>query len=226
VTAQAALNTVLGLSIDTSYKVTGRLVERRFDIESQSELIKLAISSRPDFASASLALKSNEERTKGARREYLPKFDLFGTVGVSGKNLAQVSSDYTIGASITFNLFDAGRSARLRQARAAESRAAAEQESLASRIRLEVVRAYQQYVSARERLNVAVRVVDQAQETLRIVRDRYQEGLTTITEVLRAETTLVRAQITLLTSRYDQYIGYGSLLLATGRLHDVQPFVS
>ena len=42
------------------------------------------------------------------------------------------------------------------------------------------------------RLLVAQRVIGHATEALRIVQDRYREGLTTITEVLRAETALVR----------------------------------
>jgi len=75
--------------------------------------------------------------------------------------------------------------------------AAAEQRHLASQISLEVVRAYQQHVSARERLLLAGQVIDQATETHRIIQNRYREGLTTITEVLRAETALVRSRLSL-----------------------------
>jgi outer membrane protein TolC len=127
---------------------------------------------------------------------------------------------------VTFNLFDAGRDARINQARAAESLAASQQEHLANQIRLEVVRAYQQFVSARERVKVAERVIAHATEALRIVQDRYNEGLTTITEALRAETALARAQSNLISARYDYYVGYAALLLASGQLNDVGPFVS
>jgi outer membrane protein TolC len=58
------------------------------------------------------------------------------------------------------------------------------------------------------------------------VQDRYQEGLTTITEVLRAETTLTRARLNVVASRHDYYVGYAAVMLSTGRLTDVQPFVS
>ncbi|MBI1763445.1 MAG: TolC family protein, partial [Acidobacteria bacterium] len=57
------------------------------------------------------------------------------------------------------------------------------------------------------------------------VQDRYNEGLTTITDVLRAETALVRAQTNVLATRYETYVGYASVLLASGRLTDVQAFV-
>jgi outer membrane protein TolC len=136
------------------------------------------------------------------------------------------SSDYTVGASLTFNLVDAGRNGRIAQARAANGMMVAEQENLLNQVRFEVVRARQQYLTARERTEVAERMIRQATEAVRIVQDRYREGLTTMTEVLRAQTTLSRARMMVLAARYDCYIGYAQLLLTTGRLTDVQPFVS
>jgi outer membrane protein len=224
--AQAGLNTALGLSVDTPQKVAGELVDRRFNTVSQDASIRLAMEHRPELASARLAGQSAQEGVRGARGEFLPRLEVFGGFGMSAHNLTGGSSDYTVGASATFNIFDAGRKSRLAQAHAAENIAGANQEHLANQIRFEVVRAYQQYVSASERLNVALRAVEQAREALRIVQERYQAGLTTITEVLRAENTFVRARMTLLSARYDHYVGYAALLHATGTLTDVQPFVS
>lgn len=224
--AEAALNTALGISVDTPQQVAGELAEKNFAVADQQELIRQAIANRPEFANAGLTLKAAEERVRAVRSESLPRLDLFGTVGLSTHGVTKGSSDYTVGASLTFNIFDAGRKARLDQARIAEDLAATEQESLANRIRFEVIRAYRQYVSARERVAVAARSTEQAEEALRIIQVRYREGLTTITEMLRAETALVRARLSLTSARYDHYVGFASVLLATGRLTDVQPFAS
>jgi outer membrane protein TolC len=226
VTAQAALNTALGLPINTPQTVTGQLVEKAFNLADQDELIRQALRYRPDYRRAELSLRSRAEQVKGARGEYLPRVDVFANVGAGRHNWIGGSGDYIVGASVTFNLFDAGRNARINQARAAENLAASQQEHLANQIRLEVVRAYQQFVSARERVKVAERVIAHATEALRIVQDRYHEGLTTITETLRAETALAQAQSNLLSARYDYYVGYAALLLASGRLTDVEPFAS
>jgi outer membrane protein TolC len=182
--AYAALNAMMGLPIETFQKVTGELADKRFDGFQREELIRLALVHRPDYMRAGINIQLNKEGVIGAKREYLPRLDLFGNYGLSGKDLSSGSSDYTFGASLTFNLFDYGRNARIGKARAAESMATAEQEHLANQIRLEVARAYQQHLSARERLGVAGQSIDQAAETLRIVQNRYREGLTTITEVL------------------------------------------
>ena len=225
-TAYAALNTVLGLPVETLQKVAGELADKRFETANQEELVRQALLQRPDYLRAGFTILSNKEGVVGAKREYLPRLDLFGNYGMSGNDLSSGSSDYTISANLTFNLFDPGRNARISKARAAESMATAEQEHLANQIRLEVVRAYQQYVSARERLVVAGEVIDQATETHRIVQNRYQEGLTTITEVLRAETALVRARLQLVAARYDHYVSYAQVLLSCGKLTDIRPFLS
>ena len=225
VIARAALNTALGLPVDAPQNVSSRLVAKTFIVASQDELMRTALERRPDHSRAALAGESRREQLKGARSEFLPRVDVFANAGASRNNWADGSGDYLIGASVTFNLFDAGRKARIGQARATAELAASEQEQLANQIRLEVVRAYQEYVSARERLIVAERVISYAAEALRIVQDRYHEGLTTITEVLRAETALARARLNLLAARYDHYVGYASVLLATGALTDVESFV-
>ncbi len=226
VTACAALNTVLGLAINTPHRITEELVPKRFHVAGQEELIDRALLHRPDYARARFAVQSKKETVRGAKGEFLPRLDLFATYGASGKDLSSGSSDYTVSTTLTFNLFDPGRFARLKQARAAESIAVAEQEHLANQIRLDVVSAYQQYLSARERLDVAAHAIDQAAETLRIVQNRYREGLTTITEVLRAQNAAVRARMSLIAARYEQYVSYAGILLASGELSNVQPFIS
>ncbi len=226
ITAQAALNTALGLAVQTPQRIQGDLVEKKFDLAAQEELLRLAIENRPDLNRAGLVARSGEVQANAARNEFLPRVDVFANFGASRHNWAQGSSDYLVGASVTFNLFDAGRNARIAQARAEANLAANQEQHLTNQIRFEVVRAHQQFITARERLKVAERIIAQAGEALRITQDRYQAGLTTITEVLRAETTLTRARLLVLSARHDYYVGYASVMLATGKLTDVQPFVS
>jgi outer membrane protein len=224
--AYAALNTAMGVPVDTGQKLTGELVHKRFHPGQQPELIRSALLRRPDYLKAGYQVDVTREGVRGAKAEYLPRVDAMGAYGESGRNLSSGSSDYTIGASLTFNIFDPGRSARISKARASESMATAERENLGNQIRLEVVRSYQQYLSAQDRIEVAAQAIDQAAETHRIVQNRYREGLTTVTEVLRAQTALVRARLNLVAARYDHYMSYAHVLLSTGTLTDVHPFAS
>ena len=225
-TALAALNVALGLPVDTPQQPLAELVDRRFTLDSLEVLSGQALQNRPDYRRAVLSSQTRTAELHGARGEWLPRVDAFVTAGRSSEHFTNGSGDYATGATVSFNLFDAGRKSRIARAGAAQSIAQAEQEQLANQIRFEVVRAYQQYVTARERLAVAAETSAQASDTLRIVQDRYNAGITTITELLHAETALVQVRSDVLAARYDQYLSYANILLATGQLKDVGVFGS
>ena len=223
-TAYAALDTALGSPVGTPQTLSGELAERSFSPESVDVLTAQALQNRPEYQEAILSVESLVAQVRGARGEWLPRVDAYASAGASSQYLVNGSSDYAVGASVTFNVFDAGRKPRIDEARAGELIARANAEQLANQIRFEVARAYHQYVSARQRLAVVAQASAQAAETLRIVQDRYNAGLTNITELLGAETALLRARTDVLAARYDHYVGYASILLAAGRLSDVSEF--
>lgn len=225
-TALAALNTAMGMGIETPQILSGQFGARTFPLESQEGLLHQALQHRPEVVRAGLAWESGQVGVRGARSEYLPRVDLFTSAGASRHDWLNGSGDYTVGVSVTFQLFDAGRSSRVAQARAAAEIASGERDHLQQQVRYEVVEARQRVRTAAERMVVAERTTERATEALRIVQDRYREGLTTMTELLRAQTALTRARLQVLATRYDYYVGYAGLLLTTGRLTGVGPFVS
>lgn len=222
--AEAFLSTVLSQPLDRRYQVHGQLEERDFTIGGESQLIQGALRNRPDYQKLETMVRQREQDIRSRRGQYLPDLNLFANYGLSGHDLASGSGDFAVGARLTFGLFDGGRGPRISESVALQESARAEARGYADQVRLEVVRALQNYRSARERLAVASRSVDQATETLRIVKDRHGVGLTTITEVLRAQTTLVRTRLNHLNARYQHYLGYAQLLLATGELLDTVSF--
>lgn len=222
--AEAGLNTWMGQPVELSPQIPGSLTEKTFQIENQDVLIQRAIEHRPDYANSSSAVRSAEDRVREVRADFLPNARAFASFGISGQSLTSGSSDYLVGANVTFDLFNAERKARLSEAQSALSSAQAQQSERANQIRLDVIRALQQFLTARQQLDVARSSVEQAQEALRIIQDRYDLGLTTITDMLRAQTELVRAQMGVLSSRHAYVVGYAAVLLAIGELTDVRSF--
>jgi outer membrane protein len=223
-TALAALNTVLALPVDTPHRLAEGLEDRRFQVGEQSQLVEAALTNRPDYRNAEREVEAVETRIRAARGQQWPDLNLFAEVGHSGRHWAEGSGDYAVGARLNFDILDFARPARVRQAVAVSEGVRAERERIGSRIRFEVVEAYQAYLSSRERLRLASAAVTQAEEVLRIVQDRHDVGLTTVTEVLRAQTALLRARFSVLGARYDHYVSYGRILLSTGTLDDVSAF--
>jgi len=220
----AALNLLLGDKPEFQREIIGDLQEKYFPVDEQDESIRTALANRPDYLSSELAIKNSKRQTKAVKDLNLPKVDAFGNFGYSSPYIANGSTDYTVGVSLTYTLFDAGRKARNEQAAEAETLAESEKKVLANQISLSVVRAFQDHKTAKAKIQVLIKSIAQATEGLRIVQDRYRFGLTTFNEVIRSESALVRAKHNLLTARYEYYVSYASLLLATGTLADVRLF--
>jgi hypothetical protein len=127
------------------------LVDRRFTVDALEMLFSQALQNRPDYQRAVLSSEATTAQLHGARGEWLPRVDAFVTAGRSSEHFTNGSGDYAAGATVSFNLFDAARKSRIARATATQWIAHAEEEQLANQIRFEVVRAYQQYVTARER---------------------------------------------------------------------------
>lgn len=223
-TTIAALNLSIGDRPDVKQEPAGDLREKYFPIGDQDELIRTALENRPDYLSSELAIRNSQRQTKAVRDQKLPRVDAFGNFGYSSPYIANGSTDYTVGVSLSYTLFDAGRKTRTAEAAEAELLAESEKDVLANQISLEVVKAFQKYRTARSKIQVSIKSIAAADEVLRIAQDRYRFGLTTMTEVIRAEAAAIRAKHSLLGARYEYYISYAAVLLATGRLSDVRLF--
>jgi outer membrane protein TolC len=223
--AYAALSAMLGQPIDVATELSGELVDRAFPLPTPMELIQSALQFRPDYLSAGMEIKSRDQDIRKSKGEFWPDLNLFAEYGRSSQNLTSGSSDFAVGARLTLNIVDFGRTPRRKRVEAAKRAAEAAQQSKVDEIRLEVVQAHESVQAAQKNIVFAEAAVNQATETVRIIQDRYEVELTTITEVLRSQTTLVRARLSLLLARYDYYLGYARTRLAAGTLDDVIEFV-
>ncbi|ROQ91042.1 TolC family protein [Desulfosoma caldarium] len=223
-TAQAAFQTALGRPSPPYPEPTQKIPSLLVPLHSLSHYTEEALASRPDVAMVREDLRVARLRLREARARYLPRVDAFSSYGVSGPDWESGSSDYTLGLAFRWDLYEGQRRPGIDQALALVAAAEAQVREAEDQVRLQVVEAFESLRAARERLNLSLQAVAQAREALRIVRDRYAEGLTTITEVLRAETAYRRAQWMELGARYDHVVRYAELLFRTGRLHDAAPF--
>lgn len=222
--AFAALNTAMAEPLTQRFQLIDALTDRTFPAVAETELTAVALRNRPDYRARQIEVAARRQDLRASRGRLLPDLNLFAELGHSGADLNQGSADFAVGARLRFDIIDFERPAANQQNQAELEAAQALQQQAANRIRLEVVQFVQNYRAAEKRRNVAAAAIQEAEETLRIIHDRHQEGLTTITEVLRAQTALLRARLNLLQARYDYYLGYARTLLAAGQLSDVSAF--
>jgi outer membrane protein TolC len=218
--AIAALNEALGLPLDTQHTLATPLTPAKIDAHSAARFEAAAAENRPELKQTGLAAEIAEQQRAAARSAVLPQIGVRGAFEADRQRFVnRGGANWLVGASLRWNLFD-GNSARARigEAEASLQAARAQQRQVTAGVRLEVQKAWADYQSAEERIAVASAAVAQAEESLRITKNRYEAGLATVTDLLRTETALLDTRTRRLAAVHDQRVAAAQLELAAGTL--------
>jgi outer membrane protein TolC len=225
--AYSNLNFEMGLPLNQTYEL---VQPQRPYLAENSDLASLqavALEKRPDFKQAQFASRSNELAAQSVKAGFWPTVSALGSWETDSQNFASNgSNNWMAGLNVHFNLFD-GRAdqARLAESRFQQRRSSVLQEHMAQAVRLQVQKAYLDLQTAGQRIDVNQQAVRQAEESLRIIRNRYEAGLTTITDLLRAETAVIQMKTNFLRASFDQRVSAANLELQTGRLSAASPIL-
>jgi outer membrane protein TolC len=202
--ALTALRNLLGLSADAPLALEGA---GEFSVPPVEEAsVAVALENRPELRKAADAVRMAEEDVAMQRAGYHPTVSLFGSYDWD----TEITSDPdfedsgTVGLTLDWALFEGGRTranvtaarARLEAAREGERKARLAVES-------DVAMATLRLAEARKRLEVSLTTTAQAEEALRLIAARYENGAATITEYLDAEVALTGARVRHVSARYD-----------------------
>ena len=226
--AEMQLARQTGAALDESIEPAGTLHQPGTLGKTIDEWTHLALEQRPALRAAELQQTAADEERKAVKSEFGPKLALFGSTERDAMTLAGPSgSNWTGGARLDFNLFAGGaQKARLAEASARESKAKHNVEWFRSGIQMEVRKAYLDGNAAAQRATAAQDAADQAKESLRIIQNRYQTGLTTVTELLRSQTAQLDATIAYLAAVQDWQIARAQLERAAGVLTPESSLIS
>ncbi|MGE3176915.1 MAG: TolC family protein [Vicinamibacterales bacterium] len=222
--ARAELNRAMGEPPDREYDVSEpaeALVGD--DVPPLPALLQDAETRRPALRRAMLAEELSQTLRRQARTALLPQVAAQAAVEVSGTSVGDRASAWIVGGQVRWS-FSAGGAerARLRAAAEAASRARIEREDARNAVEVEILSARRRLEAARARRTVGQAAVDQARESQRIVRDRFDAGLATVTDVLRASTALLDAEARRTGALVDALVSRAALDKATGRLAATQ----
>jgi outer membrane protein TolC len=103
----------------------------------------------------------------------------------------QFEDSWQVGVGVSWEVFDrGGRRAEVAAARAEAEAARHDLESVERAVRVQVEQAWHRLAAAEASVPVAQRAEESAAENLRVVSDRYREGLVPSSELLDAEVAL------------------------------------
>lgn len=184
---------------------------------SLEDSIVLAYKNRAELEQQLVQRDIARQQRRSSLATLGPQVSVFGQYQFQNPSNDQdpdFSDAYQFGVEASMILFDGGRARA--QARQQELNMAIAEASFADNrdaIRLEVEQAYYSLQANRTNIDTAEAGVEQARESLRLARLRFQAGVGTQTEVLQAQTDLTRAEVNLVRA----VLGYNRSLVTLQR---------
>jgi outer membrane protein TolC len=225
--AKVQLAIAVGLSPDTPLTLAENPPSSSPVVAKPQELEAEALRHRPDLKRAQSEQSAQGKSVSMAKAAFGPRLNAFSSWQTDSRNLGWTGgNNWTAGLELQIDLFaGGGKLAELSRQRATQERGDAMVQSFTDSIRLEVRRAYFDADSARQQLEVARAATAQSDESLRIQQNRYEAGLSTLTDLLRVEEAQHRATTDYWNAVYRVATSYAALELATGTLTPESPAV-
>lgn len=219
-------------TLDISHASYNRLLHRPLDQEvliddvsvdaSQPDIVDVtsrALSKRPELASLSAQVKSLRLQAESIRSATGPQLALMGSYNYQQNKYQLYENVWSATLGLTWDIFDGGVTRNNANAIMQKAESLSDVRSdAASIIMLQVRQAWLDVMETQTRITVTREATQQAEENLRVVKDRYREGVGTNTEVLDAETLRTKSYNNYYNAVYDAVMANIRLQYATGEL--------
>ena len=219
--ANINMNLMLGLPENTDLEIDTTSFHQLSPIKNIEEYETLAIQNRKDMQALSIRKKAAGVSIKIANTAGYPTIALTGGyIAADIPNFVTVTNAVNIGIGVQYNLAALWKTnTKLMEAKAKQQELQANEEQLNDGIRMQVNQDYQNYLLSQKRIEVYQKALQQATENFRITKNKYDNSLVTVTELLDADVALLQAKLNLSLSKADAVQGYNRLLHTTGILN-------
>jgi outer membrane protein TolC len=165
--------------------------------QTLEQSIILAFQNRPELQQQLAQRNIFEQQRRGALAQIAPQVSLVASYNLLDQfnDSVGVTDGYSVGVQANWRLFDGGAArARADQRKADIAIAETQFSQQRDQTRFEVEQAFSNLQSNLQNVNTATSALEQARESLRLARLRFQAGVGIQTEVIDAETALTRAE--------------------------------
>ncbi|MCL7761868.1 TolC family protein [Polaribacter sp. Z014] len=177
---------------DILYKPTESLVVASFNVDN-----KTISENRADIKAMHLASKAYEAMNKADKMAFLPRLNAFGSYEMYDNKIFQGDANgYLIGAQLSWDIFQGSkRFGKAQKSKAELEKSKLEYNQYVSKSNLELNKVKRQLVDAKNSLELTDLAVQQSEESLRIRKNRFKEGLEKTSDLLMAETQFAQKQL-------------------------------
>ena len=183
-----------------------------------ADLVRDALANRPELRQLQFQVESTRKFAKAEKAAGYPTLSALGAVGVIPVHDSHFNDEYAVGGvNLSVPLFAGGLySARAKEARykaeAAEEILKARQEEIIRDVRIAALVAN----TAAQRIGVADRMMQHADDAYSLAEAKYSVGRSSIVELSQAQLSKTLAQIEAATARYNYQIQLANVRYQTG----------
>ncbi|MBC8033249.1 MAG: TolC family protein [Chitinophagaceae bacterium] len=190
--------------------------------DSLDQYLEKAVKNRAELKGLSIRKEQATVGLKISRSNYLPTLSVGGTVNYDQPNQrlfpnqATITGTWNAGVFLNWNLTDLYTTKqRVRESKLSIENMSSIMEQATEGIQIEVNEDYNNYLQARQKIEIANKALAQATENFRVEQNRFQTNTTTPTDFLNANILLTNAKINLITSTANAELAYRKLIKST-----------
>jgi outer membrane protein len=216
--ATGMLNTAMGRAADTPLFIATTASAAPPPARPELDAaITHALAQRPEITSGEKRTEAARAAVTAAQAARAPKLRADAAFGWRDTTFVPDTREWQAGLSVDFPVFDAGsRAHRVARSKADLAREEAAFESRRLQIRNEVWSAGAELERAWSAIAANETSVRASEESLRVVRERYEAGAALISDLLDTQTALARAENSLAASRWSYLAARAAFAHATG----------
>lgn len=189
--------------------------------------LNIAREQRPDLQRLNVLAASAEQGVTVRRAGYLPNVSAFGSYDWRRSPVSSTKSSlegWTVGLQSSWDIFDG----RATAGRVAQARSFLEQTKLALAeaqltVDVDVRRAISSYQQATELAQASQKVVEQAEEAVRLANARFSAGTATQLDVLTSQVDLTTARLNQLQAFFSYNVAVAVARRAMGQADELMP---
>ncbi len=213
-------NIMLGLPEETVLVPDSASLGEPGAVKSMVDYEQIALQNRKDMQAIAYRKKASQAGIQLAKADYYPSLALTsGYIAADIPNFITITNALTFGVGLSYNVSSLWKtSAHVTEAKARFAEVQANEEELNDQIRRQVNQAYESLLTANKKIEVSRVSIEQGMENYKIVKNKYDNSLLTVTDLLDANLLMLQSQISLEIAKADAIVAYNTLLERAGIL--------